>query len=1008
MKKANIGILLTAVSILAAGQAGAVQPFYTETHSFERGVSMRTWPPKDQKKLSIETTDVGTGTKSMKITKDAKNITIYGAMSFRAPAPGVMIKRFQYKVNGNIPALNLNLNFNKKGGKQGSAGREKSTVELTASDKYQTFEQLFDVPKETAGVQYLMSFSGAPTEILLDMVGVSYMPDSLKVPVLKKMDFSADIDKNIWNARHLRYGFYVQGKLAAENTAVQLAADRSGLYFVFRNDSAGKPIAKVTERDGAVWNDDCNTVFLFDEKRQCGWQFAVNAANTQTDGELYQRIPGDPWRFRGAWNSDFKSRTAVTAKGWVSVFYIPYKVLGIDGNKPYELKFNLARENKSNRENSTFNSYKGKFVDIANWGTLSSTVNNIVMTRSRNTEDVKFAVKRPQAKFQTLLKKGTPGKYQLDVWTHGTSRTDFPKNVMARTSDEVFNSWLKELYRAWGEAGIGGRGWPWALAGGREIFENQVKTYNTKVPFFTHNSDHGRNARKNGAKLINPDSSYAVSVNDPAYRDAACRFIKSFVTSKNGELLKKTVKLGMGPDEPSNGYDKFFNPAINKKGADYLKEVDAVIRKDYGFGKFGSCFADGVAEKDLPFARIAFYRYWNNELYTSLKLFRDAFKSVLPDTPYHLMTDNNVAGQSIVDIANLNDIAEVMACDPYPTSTAAFYSMARAIYHTGFSTKVLHDLAPNAKIITMPQCFIYHGRHGDKNDMREWASQALKNGAEHLFWYCGNAPWEIFEDYAAMLELSKFVGSMDKLVLPQETKTLVWYSNFDKWAKKDFIQHALYSVYVMLGEGIKSNFRIISDTTVCKDQIKLDDYKLLYVPAMNYTAPEISAKLLKWVEDGGTMVVFDPNFMQYNIDGTLNSDRVKLVGAQVPATVKPLRQCSLIYQNKTLAVSMVANAVPPKGSRFESYVMPQIDGAKVIMTYSDKTPAAVERKVGKGKIIYFAIQPFGSSELALAPQSWHAFFAGQAEAVNEKNGLAVWDFLLPEVKPVIKLKKIIK
>ena len=1008
MKKTNIGSLLAAAGILAVWQVDAAQPFYTETHSFERGISMRAWPPKDQKKLSLETADVAAGTKSMKITKAADNFSVYGAMGFKELGPGVMIQRFQYKVKGQIPAVGLRLNFNKKGGKQGSAGNEKATIELKSGDKYQTYEQFFDVPKDAAGVQYIMSFSGAPTEVLLDMVGVSFMPDTLKVPVLAKMDFAADVEKNIWNARHVRYGFYVQGKLAAENTGVQLAADRSGLYFVFRNKSVAKPVAKVTARDGAVWNDDCNTVFLFDEKRQQGWQFAVNAANTQLDGELYQRVPGDPWRFRGDWNSEFKTRTAITADGWMSVFYIPYKALGIDGNKPYTLKFNLARENKANRENSTFHSYKGKFTDIASWGTLSGSVNSLVMTRNRNIEDVKFTVKRPHARYSELLKKGVPGNYQLDLWTHGASRSDFPKAVMARTSDEVFNSWLKELYRAWGEAGIGGRGWPWALTGGRELFENQIKTYNVKVPFFTHNSDHGRNARKNGAKLLSPQNNWQVSVTDPMYRTEVCRFIKSYVGSKNGELLKRTTKLGMGPDEPSNNCEVFYNPLLNKDNVDFLKEVDAVIRKKYGFGKFGSCFAGNVAEKDMPFARIAFYRYWNDELYTSLKLFRDAFKSVLPNIPYHLMTDNNVSGLSVVDVANLNDIAEVMACDPYPTSTAASYSMARAIYHTGFSTRVLHDLVPEAKIITMPQCFIYHGRHGDKNDMREWASQALKNGAEHLFWYCGSAPWEIFDDYAAMLELSKSVGKMDKLVLPESTKTLLWYSNFDKWAKNDFVQHALYSVYVMLGEGIKSNFRIISDTTVAKGDVKLDDYKLLYVPVMNYTTPEISGKLLKWVENGGTMVVFDPKFMQYNTDGTTSRIRSKLTGSAVPDKVKPLQICSLTYQNKAMPASMVANAAAPRGSRFESYVMPDVAGSKVVMTYPDKTPAAIERKVGKGKVIYFAIQPFGSSALALAPQAWSAFFAAQAKAAGEKTNLPVWDFLLPEVKPSINLKKIIK
>ena len=103
-------------------------------------------------------------------------------------------------------------------------------------------------------------------------------------------------------------------------------------------------------------------------------------------------ISGFPAIRGGSADSDFKTRTAVTNYGWMSVFYIPYKALGIDGNKPYELKFNLTRENKSNRENSTFNSYKGKFVDIANWGIMSSSVNSVTMTRSRNLEDIKFTV----------------------------------------------------------------------------------------------------------------------------------------------------------------------------------------------------------------------------------------------------------------------------------------------------------------------------------------------------------------------------------------------------------------------------------------------------------------------------------------------------------------------------------------------------------------------------------------------------------------------------------------
>ena len=59
-------------------------------------------------------------------------------------------------------------------------------------------------------------------------------------------------------------------------------------------------------------------------------------------------------------------------------------------------------------------------------------------------------------------------------------------------------------------------------------------------------------------------------------------------------------------------------------------------------------------------------------------------------------------------------------------------------------------------------------------------------------------------------------------------------------------------------------------------------------------------------------------------------------------------------------------------------------------------PAAVEKQYGKGKVIYFASQPFGNSSLALKPGAWLDFFAAQAKEADEETGLAIWDFTIPE------------
>ena len=104
---------------------------------------------------------------------------------------------------------------------------------------------------------------------------------------------------------------------------------------------------------------------------------------------------------------------------------------------------------------------------------------------------------------------------------------------------------------------------------------------------------------------------------------------------------------------------------------------------------------------------------------------------------------------------------------------------------------------------------------------------------------------------------------------------------------------------------------------------------------------------------------------------------------------------------------MIANAPQLAGSRFESYRIDAAD-SKVIAFYTDNTPAAIERTLGKGKVIFFGIQPFAGSDLASKPGAWRDFFQYHAQQVNEKINLPIKDFLLPVPPETVKLKQFIK
>ena len=79
--------------------------------------------------------------------------------------------------------------------------------------------------------------------------------------------------------------------------------------------------------------------------------------------------------------------------------------------------------------------------------------------------------------------------------------------------------------------------------------------------------------------------------------------------------------------------------------------------------------------------------------------------------------------------------------------------------------------------------------------------------------------------------------------------------------------------------------------------------------------------------------------------------------------------------------------------------------SKVIAAYPDGKPAAIETPYGKGKVIVFACQPFGSAALSLEPGKWMDFFREQAQKVGEKVNLPIWDFTLPKAPEEIKLEK---
>jgi glycosyl hydrolase family 42 (putative beta-galactosidase) len=916
--------------------------------------------------------------------------------------------------------ITLLMKYADKSKRNGSVGTQRASIEPTKSWKRKTI--LFDnVPKKAIRSQLVLTTKGGACTLHLKSVRVNSLSDETQV---KKTSTAISLKsspsgKN-WSKIALLQGFteMESARTASVQTDVKLTYDSKNLYvaYIAYEPEMASINAMVKERDGDIWKDDCIELFIFDPKKHRGWQFMVNSLGTQTDYVLRRQNPGDPYTADKSWNGKWKALTFKKKNSWETVISIPWATIGFKGVNAGELMLNFARERKVIPENSHWNVYQGKFNEVNKHARMVFKPGKATITRYRQKSNVQYAIKRPKINLNKFL-TDKPGNYITGCWGGGVWPSSYPKGMQTKNSKEDFKEWRRNLFTAFGEAGMfGPRLLVAQMTNDTPMLHELYKKYGMKSPCYISSYAIAMIAKYCGAKY------YLISKKNKRYDTASPGYLRAYLKRianlKNPTIPAFTKKFKdqdfmknidlllfwQGADEPTNVVTSVYKRSNKCLAEGAWEAADNQVKEKTGFGKYGLPNRGGKDDKDTPFRRIAFWRWWNSNYAHMLKLSGKAMKAI-KDVPHLGINVNTTGGMhGLVDFTELTEYSDWASCDPYPTATAAYYGMDRALFHTGFSVKLTSDLAPKSRTMVMPQAFIYHGGKPSPADMREWASQGLKNGAEIFYWFTAGAPMlDMPESYREMLKLNKFIGKMNKVRLPEKTNSAILYSDYDYWALKDVPLHATYSVYSILGEQIKSWFKFISPPGVNRGLFKLNDYKVIYIPQLRYSDQKFNKSLIEYVKNGGVIVVFDPLALSYNIDG---SDAVTARKELFGSTLKHKKYSgSLKYKNIDLPLSRVMNMPGPDAGLIIARDFVKLPaGAKVIAKYKDGKPAAIKHKLGKGSVIQFAAQPFGGARLAVKPGGWKKFFTNTAKQAGEKCGLPIWDFILPKPsKDSIKL-----
>ena len=106
---------------------------------------------------------------------------------------------------------------------------------------------------------------------------------------------------------------------------------------MFITDNMHKMVLTKRRKDGEVWLDDCNEVFLMLRDGQTYYHFVVNAA-----GQRYDAQGKDP-----SWNGNWQGAARRFPDRWSAEFLLPVNMLGkeLQPGEDLMIKLNLCRRN---------------------------------------------------------------------------------------------------------------------------------------------------------------------------------------------------------------------------------------------------------------------------------------------------------------------------------------------------------------------------------------------------------------------------------------------------------------------------------------------------------------------------------------------------------------------------------------------------------------------------------------------------------------------------------------
>ena len=452
-------------------------------------------------------------------------------------------------------------------------------------------------------------------------------------------------------------------------------------------------------------------------------------------------------------------------------------------------------------------------------------------------------------------------------------------------------------------------------------------------------------------------------------------------------------------------FDEIFTyyaikPVPRDKWYEQVFEADREIREQYGFGRYGM---PETHEGGGPFERIAHRRWASDKLTDAFARAYKAAKAVDPDMK--LIGPTHGSNATSADIEAWAPYFDILGGQVAGGQSDNLLDWVRP----GANTKLYADLT-GKPIWMMVHMSMGHATQRHPEYIREMYSQVFRNGGQGV-WLMNSEFFEReLEDaqfaepakWRAMLELSQTIRRMKLPRLPEADCAILYASdstNTTIYGGLSYHNHQDVNAYAVVGPALRSWPRFVSDRQIDRDDRDLADYKVLYVPYAAYQRAAVLAKVEAYVRAGGIVVCTDTEAFTWDLSGEkLTEGWEKLTGVRKTGPRAADAVMATVIPNPLPLAAPLQLTALVAGSRIE----PVGDRVVNIAVFDDGSPAITLHAVGKGKVIFFAADPFyavGDGKARRSVVALGSPIVKLIEAIQKSAGVKmghdIWRFKLP-------------